>query len=776
MSYVGQGLKRLEDPRLVTGKGSFVDDIKLPGMLHAAFLRSPLAHARIRSIDVSKARSLPGLLVVVAGDEIAREIGGIPPRTQQEWVMDELEAPELPILAKDKVFYVGEPVAVVVATERYLARDAVDLIKVDYEPLRPLLDPVEAVTDGSTPIHEGLSTNVTMRKFHDRQGSDLDSAFDQADRVVRGRFTVQRLSAVPMETRGLVAHYQPKEDRLTMWASTQSAHHFRTEMAHLLKRPEESMRVIAPDVGGGFGEKSGVFPEDIAVAHLSVTLGQPINWVADRQENMLGFHGRGHTVDVEVAVKSDGTMLGLRMQNVVDGGGFCGNSTFVPTYTSSHRIVGPYRTPAARIEVLGAITNKPTTGGYRGAGGPEAAFCMERAMDLIAAELGLDPADVRRKNFIPADAFPYETPTGITYDSGNYEKSLDRAMELSDYYGWREKARQSVGSDGPLIGVGLSTVVKMAGANGAFRSENAWIKIEPSGQTTVRTGVSPHGQGSDICFAQIIGDALGINPYDVVVVHGDTDVVPSGQGTGATRGTVVGASAAYVVAQKAREKLSKIASHLLECSTDEVTFAEGQVYSHGNPGQAISFSEVASAAYNEELLPPDVEVGLDFNGDFRLAVPFYNPHSFAAHVVAVEIDRDTGDVRIVKYVAVHDCGRVINPMIVQGQVQGAIAQGIGQALTEGIAYDSDGQPLAASLMDYAIPVAEVMPELILDHVETPSPLTPTGAKGVGELPTVAAPPAVTNAVMDALSHVGVRHIETPLTPEKVWRALHGREQ
>ena len=772
MSYVGQGLKRLEDPRLVTGKGSFVDDFKLPGMLYAAFLRSPHAHARIRSIDASAARSLPGVLAVVTGEEIAREIGGIPPRTQQEWVMDELEAPELPILAKGKVFYVGEPVAMAVADERYLARDAVDLIKVDYEPLAPLLDPEEAVREGSSPIHEGLSSNVTMRKYHDRQGSDLDAAFAQADRVVRGRFTVQRLSAVPMETRGCIAHYQPREDLLTVWASTQSPHHFRSEMAHLLKRPEESLRVIAPDVGGGFGEKSGVFPEDLAVAHLSISLEKPINWVADRQENMLGFHGRGHTVDVEVAVKSDGTMLGLRMRNVVDGGGFCGNSTFVPTYTSSHRIVGPYRTPAARVEVLGAITNKPTTGGYRGAGGPEAAFCMERAMDLIAAELGLDPVEVRRKNFIPPDAFPYETPTGITYDSGSYEKSLDRALELSDYYGWREKARRSVDSSGPLIGVGLSTVVKMAGANGAFRSENAWIKIEPSGRTSVRTGISPHGQGSDICFAQIIGDALGIDPYGIEVIHGDTDVIPSGQGTGATRGTVVGASATYVVAQKAREKLSRIAAHLLECPADEVELEGGRVYSRTNPGRTMAFPEVASAAYNEELLPPDVEVGLDFDGDFSLGVPFYNPHSFAAHVVAVEIDRDTGDIKIVKYVAVHDCGRVINPMIVRGQVQGAIAQGIGQALTEGMAYDGDGQPLTASLMDYAIPVAEVMPDLVLDHVETPSPLTPTGAKGVGELPTVAAPPAVTGAVMDALSHVGVRHIETPLTPEKVWRALH----
>ena len=772
MTYTGQALKRFEDPRLVTGMGVFVDDVKLPGMLYASFLRSPHAHARIRAIDASEARSMPGVVAVLIGEDIAGVLTEIPPRVLEEWEMDELQAPGLPTLAQGKVFFVGQTVAVVVAETRHLARDAVDMIAVEYEPLPAVLDPLQAASEGSTPLHEEIGTNVIMRKFHDRQGSGLDDAFTQADRVIRQQYHVQRLAPLPLETRCCVAHYQPEDDRLTVWASTQSPHRYRRMLADALDRPQDTVRVIAPDVGGGYGEKGGLFPEDIAVGYLSVALGRPINWVADRQENMLTFHGRGHIADVEVAVTNDGTILGLRLRNVVDGGAFAGNSTTTPPYTSSHRIMGPYKTPAARVEVLGVATNKGPTGAYRGAGGPESAFCMERTMDLVARDLGMDPVEVRRKNFISPDAFPYQTATGLTYDSGDYEKSLDRALEMSDYYGWREKARLSAETGGPLIGVGVATVVKMAGAAGEARTEDAWINIDSAGKVTARTGISPHGQGSDICMAQVVADQLGITPTDVQVLHGDTDVVPSGGGTGATRGTVVGTSAMYTVAEKARQKLSRIASHLMDCPAEDVVFEEGRVYSRENPDRAKTFPEIASAAYNEELLPPDVEVGLDFQNRFTLGVPYYNPHSFGAHVVVVEVDRDTGHVKIVKYVGVHDCGRIINPMIVEGQVHGAIAPGIGQALTEGMAFTSEGQPLTGSLMDYAVPMAANTPVFETDTVETPSPLTPTGAKGVGELPTVAAPAAVANAVMDALSKVGVRHIDTPLTPEKIWRAIH----
>ena len=777
MAYTGQSIKRFEDPRLVTGQGTYTDDVKIPGMLYASFLRSPHAHARIRSVDASEARNMPGVVAVLTADDLVGKLTDIPTTVIAEWEMDFLRGPEVPILARDKVCYVGQAVAVAVAEEKYQAKDASERINVEYEPLPVMLDPLESVKDDSIKVHEEFGSNVTMRKFHDRQGSDLDKAFTQADRVVRQQYTVQRLAAVPMETRGCVAHYQPDDDLLTVWASTQSAHNYRHELCSILGRSEDKVRVIAPDVGGGFGEKHGAFPEDMAIAHLSIQLGRPVNWIADRQENQLAFHGRGHSVDLEAAVKNDGTILGIRMRNVVDGGGFCGNSTQVPPYTSSHRILGPYKTPAARIEVLGTITNKGLTGAYRGAGGPEAAFCMERTMDLVARELGLDPADVRRKNFITPDEFPYETPTGIFYDSGEFEKSLDRALELADYRGWQEKARQSVDAEGPLIGVGLATCIKMGGAAGTFRIEDAWINMDSSGKVTARTGVSPHGQGSDVTFAQIVADEMGVTPYDVEVLHGDTDVVPSGLGTGATRGMVVGGSAMLMAARDGRQKLVQIASHMLKCSAGDVALEDGRAYNRGNPAQAVTISEVAAAAYNEELLPPDVSVGLDFHNKFVLGgdKPHHNPHAFGAHVVVVEVDRDTGDPRIVKYVAVSDCGRVINPMIVDGQVHGAIAQGIGQALTEGMDYTLDGQPLTATLMDYAIPVAEETPSFITDHIETPSPLTPTGAKGIGEMPTVVAPGAVANAVLNALSHVGVRHIETPLTPEKIWRALHGKD-
>src|SRR5262245_47277997 len=516
MRYAGQPLKRLEDPRLLTGNGSFVDDIRLPDMLYACVLRSPYAHARLRGIDVEAARRLPGVVAVITGVDIAGALGDLPTRAMEgEWQVEAMHAPEQPVLARDKVCYVGQPVAVTVAADRYVARDAVDLIAVEYEPLPSILDPLEATQEDSPLIHEHLGTNIALRIRHDRQGADLDAAFAQADRIIRQRYEVQRLAPVPLETRGLIAHYQPQEDLLTIWASTQGPHRVRRQLARILNRPEARVRVIAPDVGGGFGEKGGVFPEDVAVAYLAVTLGQPIKWVAERQENMLGFHGRGQLVDVGVGVQNDGTLLGIRLRIVADAGAYFGNSTPGPPYRASHRIIGPYKTPAARVEVLGVLTNKPPTGAYRGAGGPESAFCMERTIDLIAQELGLDPAEVRRKNFIPPDAFPYQTPTGLTYDSGQYTRVLDRALELADYAGWRARARQRTRPDAPLIGVGLATVIKMSGGSGDSRVEDAWITIEPSGHIVARTGVSPHGQGSETAFAQIVADGLGVTPAGV---------------------------------------------------------------------------------------------------------------------------------------------------------------------------------------------------------------------------------------------------------------------
>ena len=777
MTYTGKPVKRFEDPRLVSGQGSYVDDIKIDGLLHAAILRSPHGHARVNGIHTSRARGLHGVVAVITSEDIAGILSDLPTRAMSgEWEVDEFNAPEHPVLAKDKVNYVGQTVAVVVAESPQQARDALELIEVDYNPLPAIVDPREAAAEGSVPIHQDLGSNVALRIHHDRQGEDLDAAFAKADRVVRQRYDVQRLAPMPMETRGLVAHYQPEEDFLTIWTSTQSPHRVKRQIARLLDRPESSVRVIAPDVGGGFGEKGGVFPEDLAIAYLSVSLGKPIKWVADRQENMLGFHGRGHTVDVEAAVQSDGTILGIKLQIIGDGGAYFGNSTPGPPYRASHRIIGPYKTPCARIEVLGVVTNKPPTGAYRGAGGPEAAFCMERTVDLIALDLGLDPSEVRRKNLIDNDAFPYETPTGLTYDSGDYETVLDRALALSGYAEWRRRARESRSSTGPLIGVGLATVIKMSGGSGNSREEEAWLNIDPAGRVTAMTGVSPHGQGSATAFSQIVADELGVTPGDVRVLHGDTAVVPSGGGTGATRATVVGGSALYLVAREAREKLTRIAGHLLECSPQDVALQNGRALNSRDLQQNVTFEELASAAYNEERLAPGTEVGLEFSGSFTLGRVHQSPHSFSAHVVVAEVSRETGETRILRYVALHDCGRIINPVLVEGQVHGGIVQGIGQALWEGMVYDELGQPLTGSLMDYAMPIAGRIPELITETVETPSPMNPLGIKGVGELPTVAAPVAVANAIMDALSPLGIRHIDTPLTAEKVWRAIHGERE
>ena len=766
MTYSGQSLKRFEDFQLLTGRSSFVDDITLPGLLHALVLRSPHAHARIRSIDVTRAQNLHGVATVLIAKDIEGAISDPPARQAQEGHDD--RAPEHPVLAKDKVCYVGQAVAVVVAADLHQAREALELIQVDYDALPAVIDPLEAIGEDAPVIHQQMDTNVAMRVVH--TGGDLEGAFAQADHVVRQQYHVQRLAPAPMETRGLVADYQQQDDLLTIWDSTQHPHAIKERLAQRLNRPESKLRVIAPDVGGGFGEKGSLFPEEVAVAYLAILLGRPIKWVEDREENMLAFHGRGHSVDMEVAVKSDGAILGMKVSIVSDlGSYFMAATTTVPLLTS-YRLVGPYRTPAAKVELQGVLTNKPRTGAYRGAGGPEAAFCMERTIDLFARDLDLDPAEVRRSNFIPPEAFPYETPTGLTYDSGSYAKALDRALELSDYHHWREQSRRGSGSGEPLIGVGIATVVKGSGGRGAQLTDHARVIVEPSGRVTVHTGVSPHGQGTATTFSQLVADELGVTPSDVQVLSGDTEALPAGGGTSASRGLVAGGSAMYYPLQEARQKLILIAAHILLCPAEEVVFQEGRVFNRNDPGRDIPFSQVAAAAHTEELLPPGVTPGLDITASHTVPA---SPYAFGAHVAVVEVSPDTGAVKILKYVAVHDAGRIINPMLADGQVQGAVAQGIGQALMEGMAYSPEGQPLTATLMDYALPHAQGMPDMTLETVETPSPLNPLGSKGIGELPTVAAPVAITNAVMDALSGVGVRHIDTPLTPEKIWHALQG---
>jgi carbon-monoxide dehydrogenase large subunit len=738
-------------------------------MLHAAMVRSPHAHARIRAIDVTVARRMVGVVAVLTGVDIAGVLGDVPTRAMSGgWDVDEMHPVEQPVLARDTVCYVGQPVAIVVAQNRYLAKDAAALIQVDYDPLPPVLDPLVALQAEAAPIHATLGTNMGLRVAH--EGGDLAAAFAQADRVLQQRYHVPRLAPTPLETRGVAASYQPQEDFLTVWNSTQAPHRVKHYVARLLDRPESRVRVLATDVGGGFGEKGCLFPEDIAIPYLATLLGRPVKWVAERQENMLTFHARGHTVDVEVAVQHDGTIRGMRVRIVADLGAYFLLSTPAVPFLAGHRVAGPYKTPAMRVEVLGVLTNKPPTGAYRGAGGPEAAFCMERTVDLIAHDLNLDPAEVRRHNLLAPDAFPYTTPTGVTYDSGDYVRGLDRVLALADYERWRERARQRRSGQAPLIGIGVATVVKASGAYGDYRIERAQVHIAPSGSVTASTGVSPHGQGSDTTFAQIVADALGVSPSEVQVRHGDTALLPVGGGTGASRGLTVGGSALYTVLQQARQKVVHLAAHLLQCPAEAVLLQDGRVCDRRHPAQSVSFAEVAAAAYDQSRLPPGIETGLAFSGTYTLPG---NPYAFGAHVAVVEVDRDTGEVTFLRYAAVHDCGRIINPKLVEGQIYGGMAQGIGQALMEGMVYTPAGQPLTGSLLDYAIPKAGALPLVTLETMETLSPTNPLGVKGIGELPTVAAPVAVTNAIMDALSSVGVRHIDTPLTAEKIWRALHG---
>ena len=778
MSYVGQSMKRFEDPRLVTGKGAFVGDLTLPDMLHAAVLRSQHAHARLRGVDVVAARAVPGVVAVLTGADIAGVLPGIPTRAMTgERAVDALQAPEYPLLPHDKVCYVGQPIAVVVAHDPYVARDAVELITVDYEPLVPILDPDAAARDDAPVIHAAMGTNVAMR-LRQRAG-DLEGAFAQADHVVRQRYVVQRIVPAPLETRGVLAQYQPQEDLLTVWNATQAPHRVKHFLVHLLQRPEQTVRVIAPDVGGSFGVKDCLFPEDVLMPYLAMRLRRPVKWIEERRENMLAYHGRGHSLDIEAAVRRDGVLLGIRVYVVADIGAYFLLTTPSAPFNVCRRIIGPYHIPAISIELAGVLTNKTPTGAYRGTGSPEAAFCIERTMDLIAHDLELDPAEVRRRNFIPPDAFPYQAATGLTYDSGNYAQGMERALELLDYPHWRARARQQK-PDEPLIGIGLATFLKSSGAAGDHRVESAEVTITPSGDIIVYTGISPHGQGSETSFAQIVADELGVHPAQVRVRHSDTALFPFGEGTSASRGLIVGGSAVYAVVQEARQHLAHLASELLACRSRGHRFPERSRVQSPQARGAVDLRSACGCCLQQgarvgggKALCADAvapERGLVFSGTYTLPGA---PFSFGAHAVVVEVSRETGQVTILRYVGVHDCGRIVNPRLVEGQIIGGIAQGLGQALTEDVVYSPEGQPLTGSLLDYALPKAHEVPPLILETLEVPSPTNPLGAKGIGSVSTVPAPAAVANAVLDALAGFGVRHLDTPLTAEKVWRAMQG---
>ena len=761
----GKKIRRREDPRLLTGTATYVDDIKMPGMHHACVVRSPHAAARIKSLNVKPALARPGVAAVFTGADV-KDLGPIPCGAS----LPGLRTPHHHILAQDRVYLVGHPVAVVVATDRYIAADAADLIEVDYEVLPAVSDPEKALAPGAPAVHPQWPDNTAFT-FH-QEGGDITGAFAQADVVVKQRITSQRLIPTSMETRGVVAEWHAGDKSLTLWSSTQIPHLLRTLLAGILGMPENHLRVITPEVGGGFGSKLNVYAEEALMAFVSMRIGKPVKWVESRRENFLcTIHGRGHVDYFELAARRDGTMLGLRLKLIQDLGAYHQLLTPAIPTLSVLMMPGLYKFKNISADIVGVFTNCTPTDAYRGAGRPEATHGIERMVDILAAELKMDPAELRRKNFVGKDEFPFQTATGLAYDSGNYALPLDTALAEIDYPALRREQQQARAS-GKLMGIGLSTYGEICAigpspATPAGGWESATVKIEPSGKITVMTGASPHGQGEETTFAQIVADELGVDIDDVVVLHGDTAVVQYGIGTFGSRGTAIGGTALYYALQELKGKVKKFGAMLLEC--DDVDLGGGKCVDE-RTGKSVPFAQVAAASYRAMKLPPNTQPGL-------VATYFWEPPNFTfpfgAHVVITDVDRETGQVSIRRYVAVDDCGKIINPLIVAGQVHGGVAQGLGQALWEQAVYDDNGQLLSGELTDYALPRAHMMPWIESSHTETPSPVNPLGVKGVGEAGTIGCSPAVVNSVVDALSHLGVRHIDMPLTPEKVWKLIQG---
>ena len=762
---MGAEVKRKEDPRLLTGASAYVGDIALAGMHHVAFVRSPHAHARIRSIDAAPALKRPGVRAVVTGSDIRAHCQPVPLGSGGEGGGGDGAAnvgrKHYP-LSIDRVRHVGEPVAAVVAESAELAADAAAAVVVDWEVLPAVTGAFAAMAEGAPQLFDDAPRNVEHENRI--QAGDPDGAFARARRVVRQRMVSQRLCGVPMEARAVLAAPDPATGGLVVWSTHQAPHVLRNDLATALGLPQNMVRVIAPEVGGGFGVKFGVYPEDATLAVLARRLRIPVRWTESRIEHMTTTtHGRAQVTDLEAAVEDDGTITALRMHVVADLGAYP-IFTFIPDLTLMMGI-GVYRIPNVDLRSTCVFTNSTSVAAYRGAGRPEAAYYLERLVDIVAAELGLAPEAVRRRNFIPPDAFPYQAPTGQRYDSGRYDGALTRALELARYPERRREQRERrAQGDRRLLGIGMSCYVEMCGF-GPF--ESAIVRVEPAGTVTAYTGASAHGQGHETTFAQIIADQLGVDFDRIVVRHGDTSAIPMGHGTGGSRSLAVGGSAILGAAGRVRDKARRIAASMLEAATDDIVLADGRYQVKGVPDRGVTLAQIAERAYGDGL-PADIESGLEATEFFR---PPQLVYPFGAHVAVVEIDRDTGQVAVRDFVSVDDCGVRISPVLVAGQVHGGLAQGIAQALLEELVYGSDGQLVTGSLMDYAVPRADDLPAFRTDQTVTPTPFNPMGAKGIGEAATIGSTPAIVNAVVDALAPLGVRHLDMPLRPERVWRAL-----
>jgi carbon-monoxide dehydrogenase large subunit len=763
---VGKRIKRKEDPRLITGAATYVEDIKRPDLLHAVIVRSPHGAANIKGIDFTAAAALPGVAAIYIGKDILG-VGGVPCAAD----LPGLRKPEHHILAQDRVYYLGHPVAVVVATDRYIAADAADLVEVDYEVTQAVTDPEKALADGAPAVHPQWPDNKAF--VFKQKGGDLDAAFAEADVIVKQRITSQRLVPNAMETRGVVAEWLQSDRALTLFTSTQIPHLARSIIAGQLGLDENRLRLVAPEVGGGFGSKLNVYAEEALMGFIAMKLSKPVKWIESRRENFLvTIHGRGHVDYFEIAAKRDGTILGLRLKLIQDLGAYHQLLTPAIPTLSVLMMPGLYNFRNIDAEVIGVFTNAVPTDAYRGAGRPEATHGIERMVDLLAVELKMDPTEIRFKNYVQPDQFPFPTAAGLIYDSGDYGACLQKAMDMIGYPALRAKQLEARAA-GRLMGIGISTYGELCGfgpspATPAGGWESAMVRVEPSGKVTIHTGTSPHGQGQETSFCQIAADELGIPMDDIIVLHGDTAIVQYGIGTFGSRNTAVGGPALWYALQEIREKVKKFGKMLLNAE-GEVVFEDGKCTDPAT-GKEVTFQTIAAAAYRALKLPPDTDPGL-------VVTKFWEPSNFAfpfgAHIIVSEVDAETGQIEIIRYVAVDDIGNQLNPLLVEGQLHGGVAQGLGQALWEHGIYDDNGQLLTGEFMDYVMPRARMMPWIESGHTITPSPVNPLGVKGVGEAGTIGSTPAMVNSVIDALSHLGIRHLDMPLTPEKVWNAING---
>ncbi len=771
----GSGIRRREDPRLITGTATYTDDLKLAGLTYAVILRSPYAHAKIGKIDVAAAKKAPGVVGVYTGADIKDRVVAVP----CAWNVPncDLKIPPHPLLAYDTVRYVGDGVAMVVAESRAAARDAIDLIDVDYEPLKGGVDPEKMAQKGAPQLHAEVPNNVAFTWVV--AGGDAEKAFAEAEVKVSQRIVQQRLAPTAIECRAAVASFNKGSGQLTLWVTSQNPHIHRLLCSVMLKLPEHRIRVVSPEVGGGFGSKIPAYADEALAAVASMDLGRPVKWTEDRSENYkVTIHGRDHIEHVEMCGTRDGRITGLRTRVFAGLGAYASTAApGIPTILHGLVYSGAYTIPNIHGTIYGVYTSATPVDAYRGAGRPEAAYLIERMVDIFAREAGLDPIDVRRKNFIPADRFPYTTTTGLVYDSGNYEPALDKALAMLDLRRFRQE-QADARKQGRYLGMGLVSYIEICGLGpsqvagavgfGGGLYDSALVRVYPTGVVRVYIGGKPHGQGEETTFAQIVADEFGYPVENIEIVAGDTETTPQGWGTYGSRTTAVCGSAVKVAAQRVKEKAKKIAAHLMEANEADVEWKDGKFSVRGAPGTGKAFAEVALMANVAWNMPAGVEPGLE-------ATAFFDPsnfvYPFGTHICTVAVDPDTGEVKILRYISVDDCGPHINPMIVEGQIHGGVIQGIGEALQEIIVYDEDGQLASGTMMDYAVPRASQMPKIETGHTVTPSPVNPLGIKGCGEAGTIASAACVVNAVCDALSPFGIRHIDKPLTPARVWAAI-----